>query len=129
MLAKLYQRDDYLAGEGKASVIDWALKDKYTASEVERYRQDLIDLEKLGGSNVSNGRPSTLETNTAKFQSMLTRDALERRKRLDQRIEWLQVNPLVTGGLAYNDGQILAIEIFVMFLHIIRVGMRDGDVV
>lgn len=103
--SKLYQRDDFRAGEGRASVIDWALKDKYTASEVERYRQDLLDLEKTGGAGAGQ-RIGTLQSNTEKFQSMLNRDALERRRRLDNRIEWLQVTPLVTGGLSYNDGDL-----------------------
>lgn len=103
--SKLYQRDDFLAGEGRASVIDWALKDRYSASKVERYRQDLLDLEKTGGAGAGQ-RVGTLQSNTEKFQSDLNRHAIERRRRLDNRIEWLQVTPLVTGGLSYNDGDL-----------------------
>lgn len=104
--SKLFQRDDYLAGEGRASLIDWALKNRYSASEVSRFRQDLILKEKLVGSDPLGGAPSTLETNVSKFQSMLTRDALERRRRLDARLERLAIEPLVTGGIAYNDGDL-----------------------
>lgn len=103
--SKLYQRDDFLAGEGRASVIDWALKDRYSASKVERYRQDLLDFERVGGAG-SGQRVGTLQSNTEKFQSDLNRHAIERRRRLDNRIEWLQVTPLVTGGLSYNDGDL-----------------------
>lgn len=103
--SKLFQRDDYLAGSGSASVFDWALKNRYSASEVSRYREDLFLLEKVGGAGSANGQ-NTLQTNADKFQSMLNRDALERRRRLDNRIEWLQVNPLVAGGLSYDDGDV-----------------------
>lgn len=103
--SKLYQRDDYLAGQGSASLIDWALKDRYSASEVSRYRSDLIALEKIGGMSAVNG-VNTLQTNTEKFQGMLTRDALERRKRLDNRLEQLVLDPLVTGGISYDDGDL-----------------------
>src|SRR5512135_3282122 len=35
--AELAQKDQLYYGEGRASIIDWALKDKYTASDVTRY--------------------------------------------------------------------------------------------
>src|SRR5687768_5114571 len=40
--AELAQKDDLLYGSGRAAVIDWSLKDKYTASDVTRYREGLI---------------------------------------------------------------------------------------
>lgn len=103
--SELYQRDDFLAGEGRARVYDWTLKDRYSASKVDRYRNDLRDLERLGGTGAANGI-NTLQSNTDKFRGMLNRDALERRRRLDNRIEWLQVSPLVNGGLSYNRNNV-----------------------
>jgi hypothetical protein len=36
--SELAQKDDTIAGQGRASVIDWALKDHYDASDVNRAR-------------------------------------------------------------------------------------------
>lgn len=103
--AELYMQDDFGGVEGRASILDWALKNRYSASQVQRYRDDKLLLENLQNAPAVNGINS-LQTSTQKFSGMLVRDSLERRRRLDQRIEWMQVTPLVEGKLAYNDGKI-----------------------
>ena len=40
--SELAQKDMFMGGEGRASIIDWALKDRYIASDVTRYRDALI---------------------------------------------------------------------------------------
>src|SRR5690348_8566467 len=39
--SELAQKDDTYVGQGRASVIDWALKDHCSASDVTRYREFL----------------------------------------------------------------------------------------
>ena len=47
--AELAQKDELLYGQGRAAVIDWSLKDKYTASDVTRYREGLFIQRQLDG--------------------------------------------------------------------------------
>jgi hypothetical protein len=104
--AELSQKDDLLYGSGRAAVVDWALKDKYTASDVTRYRDDLLTAQILQGQNAG------LHLNTPfnslqNFQNRVAKHDGMRRKRLDNRIEWLIMSQAVeTGGVAYNDGKI-----------------------
>lgn len=103
--AELSQKDDLLYGAGRASIIDWAQKDKYTASDVTRYREDLFIQERLSGLDANlnfnyNGRA------VQEFQSKIARDDAARRRRLDNRLEWLIMTGLQTGKIAYNDGKI-----------------------
>ena len=51
--AELGQKDDLIYGSGRAAIIDWAFKDKYTASDVTRYRDDLRLAQLLEGANTS----------------------------------------------------------------------------
>jgi hypothetical protein len=104
--AELAQKDDLLYGSGRAAVIDWALKDKYTASDVTRYRDDLFLAQMLEGQNsgLALGTPFRAVEN---FQNRVARNDAQRRRRLDNRIEWLIMSQAVeTGGVTYNDGKI-----------------------
>jgi len=103
--AELAQKDQLLYGAGRAALIDWSLKTKYTASDVTRYREDLAIQEQLQGAGVQlnlnyNGRAA------AEFQAKLARDDRNRKRRLDNRIEWLITQGFATGQIAYNDGKI-----------------------
>lgn len=101
--SELAQKDDIFAGEGRASVIDWAVKDRWAASDVSRYREWLDIQEQIrDGQNL----PLTVGSMTAGFQSRLDRSAYLRRRKLDNRIEWLIMTSLSTGAIAYNDGKI-----------------------
>lgn len=104
--AELSQKDELLYGSGRAAVVDWSLKDKYTASDVTRYREDLFVQQQLEGAN-ANGLPLNFVGKTAAdFQKRLAREDARRRKYLDNRLEWLIMQAIQTGGIAYNDGKI-----------------------
>lgn len=103
--SELAQKDLLLGGTGRASVIDWALKDYYTASDVARYRESLLIAGRLGEQGVTN-LPLTVGSQVADFQNKTARDDALRRRKLDNRLEWLIMTPLDTAGLAYNDGKI-----------------------
>lgn len=103
--AELAQKDDLYYGKGRASVIDWSLKDKYTASDVTRYREDLLIQEKVLGINTELQLNFTGRT-VDDFQKRLARDDATRRRKLDNRMEWLIMQAIETGGITYNDGKI-----------------------
>ena len=93
---------DESIGSGRASLIDWALKDHYDASDVTRYRESLI----VGGLAGAEALVLTTRNMTEDWQAKIARDALIRRKKLDNRIEWLIMTALDTGAISYNDGKI-----------------------
>lgn len=102
--SELAQKDELWAGQGRASVIDWALKDQYKASDVTRYREALAIVERLALTG-----DIQLATTTGildGFQDKLARDTALRRRKLDNRIEWLITTALETGAIVYNDGKI-----------------------
>lgn len=103
--SELSQKDNLPSIQGRASVIDWAEKDKYTASDVTRYRDNLLlsQLTQGAGANLNLNDPGNA---VAQFNARVARDDLRRRRRLDNRIEWMIQQGLWTGGIAYNDGKI-----------------------
>lgn len=103
--AELAQKDDLLADEGRASLIDWSLKDKYTASDVSRYRDSLFILEQLQGTTADRSY-NVIESPVAEFNRRIAKDDARRKRTLDNRIEWLVTRALETGVIAYNDGRI-----------------------
>jgi hypothetical protein len=103
--AELAQKDELLYGSGRAAVVDWSLKTRYTASDVTRYREDLMVLQAAQGANV----PLNLNytgRQVQEFQSKLARDDRSRKRKLDNRIEWLITQALATSKIVYNDGKI-----------------------
>lgn len=103
--AELSQKDDLVYGSGRAAVIDWAMKDRYSASDVMRYRDDQL-LAQIAGQN-SGLQINSPFNNVQIFQNRLARHDAMRRKRIDNRLEWLIMSQAVeTGGVAYNDGKI-----------------------
>lgn len=101
--SELSQKDDTFLSEGRASVIDWALKDHYAASDVNRYREWLAIQQQMRDSMVL---PLTVNSATEGWQQKLARDTMRRRRKLDNRLEWLGTQALETGAIAYNDGKI-----------------------
>jgi hypothetical protein len=93
---------DESVGSGRASIIDWAIKDHYSASDVQRYREGLIIGEMAGATSL----PLTSTSVTDDFRRRVARDARRRRARLDNRLEWLIMKMLDTGSISYNDGNI-----------------------
>lgn len=106
--AELAQKDDLLYGSGRAALIDWSLKDKYTASDVSRYREDLwLKTQLQGAVSAPNGGNLNFVGRTADdFQRRLARHDALRRRKLDNRLEWLIMTALETGQISYNDGKI-----------------------
>lgn len=102
--SELWQTDEFYSGRGSASVIDWALKNHYTASDVSRFRelQRIIELTNGQGGSF----PLTVNSITEGFEARVTRDTVERRRMLDNRIEWLIMTGLSAGVIEYNDGRI-----------------------
>lgn len=102
--AELARKDDLYAGQGRASIIDWAVKDRYAASDVTRYRE-LVNI--TTQIRDTGNFPLTVTNMTEEWQQKLARDAMRRRRKLDNRLEWMVMTSLQTGGMAYNDGRII----------------------
>jgi hypothetical protein len=99
--SELAGKDDSV-GAGQASIIDWALKHHYDASDVTRYREGLA----LGGIAGATNFPLTINNMTEEYAGKLARDDRSRRRQLDNRVEWLIMQAMDTGKIAYNDGRI-----------------------
>lgn len=100
--SELAQKDLIFGGTGRASVIDWAHKDHYSASDVTRYRENLLVQARLGELNL----PLTVGSMVSDFQAKVAREDALRRRKLDNRLEWLTMSAMSTGVIAYNDGKI-----------------------
>lgn len=101
--SELAQKDDIFGGEARASVIDWAVKDHYVASDISRYREWLTIMEAMRDTQ---SLRLTTDSMVGEFQARLARDTLKRRRKLDNRIEWMGMTSLSGGLLSYNDGKI-----------------------
>ncbi len=101
--SELAQKDLVFGGTGRASVLDWALKDHYSASDVSRYSEAALVQARLGTGSVN--LPSS-RSQVEEFQSRVVRDDASRRRKLDNRLEWMIMTAVETGGIAYNDGKI-----------------------
>ena len=98
--SELAQKDVF-SGYGRAAILDWALKDHYDPSDVTRYRESLLLAE--GAQNF----PLTVQSVMDNFQNRLARDTRQRRRKLDNRLEWMITQALETGAIVYNDGKIM----------------------
>lgn len=94
---------DESVGTGRASIIDWAQKDHYDPSDVTRWREGLLIGELVGAGQL----PLTTLSMVDDFNRRVARDTLRRRRRLDNRIEWLIMQMLDRGRIDYNDGKII----------------------
>lgn len=103
--SELAQKDLLYGGVGRASVLDWALKDHYTASDVMRFREGLLIQSRLGVNSVSE-LPVSIQSTVEEFRSKVARDDALRRRKLDNRIEWMIWTAMETGLITYNDGKI-----------------------
>ena len=101
--AELAGKDESV-GTGRASIIDWAIKDHYDPSDVTRYREGLIIGDLAGAASLS---LSFTGSATEEYQRKIARDTLLRRRRLDNRLEWLIMSALDTNQIVYNDGRVI----------------------
>lgn len=106
--SELAQKDLIWGGTGRASIIDWAVKDHYKPSDVNRYREALLIESRLGVNGVKNGAdvPVTIRAMKDEFQAKLARDDALRRRKLDNRVEWLIMQALENSQITYNDGKV-----------------------
>lgn len=100
--SELFQQDDGFAGEGRASTIDWAIKSHYTASQVNRYREYVAMVEQM---QQTGNVPLTIQSPLNQFQEKLARDRVERRRRIDNRLEKLIIDSIADGEVGYSDGK------------------------
>lgn len=101
--SELAQKDDTVEGQGRASVIDWSLKDHYDASDVNRARE----LRRIHEAMMSSGNlPLLAESGLQDWNARVARDRALRRRKLDNRREWMIINALAENQIAYNDGKI-----------------------
>lgn len=101
--SELAMKDDVWGGEGRASIIDWAQKDHYRPSDISRFRDALEIAQQLASNGIL---PRTVTNILDGFQAKVARDDQRRRRRLDNRIEWLIMSGLSDGVITYNDGKI-----------------------
>jgi hypothetical protein len=101
--SELAQKDDTFVGQGRAAVVDWALKDHYTASDVNRYREFLDIAQQVRDTQVL---PLTVSSALEGWAGKMARDTVRRSNKLNNRIEWLIMTALNLGVIAYNDGKI-----------------------
>lgn len=102
--SELAQKDFFISGQGRGSIIDWAIKDHYDPSDVNNFREleNVARVIQEGGNAVPGALNSTL--NELPFK--LARDSAQRRRRLDNRIEHIIMTSLVTNTYTYNDGKV-----------------------
>lgn len=100
--AELAQKDETTAGEGRASVIDWSLKDHYDASDVNRARS----LQRIAEQMQSGSLPLLVEGGLQDWNSKVASDRALRRRKLDNRREKLIIDAISEGQIVYNDGKI-----------------------
>jgi hypothetical protein len=101
--SELAQKDYTFGQEARASIMDWALKDAYHASDVLRWQESNL-LIAAGGGNIP--IPRDIVNARQEFNDKVARDDARRRRKLDNRIEWMIMTSLALGVLAYNDGKI-----------------------
>lgn len=103
--AELAMKDELAYGQGRAAVIDWSLKDRYSASDVSRYRDSLLITQATQGV-VQELNFNFVGKQTEDFQKRLARHDALRRRKLDNRLESLVMTSIETSGITYNDGKI-----------------------
>lgn len=100
--SELAQKDATTAGEGRASVIDWSLKDHYDASDVNRAR----DFQRVAEAMRNGNLPMFVDGGLADWNTKVARDRALRRRKLDNRREQLIMDALKDSKIVYNDGKI-----------------------
>jgi hypothetical protein len=100
--SELAQKDDTMAGQGRASVIDWSLKDHYDPSDVNRARS----FQAIAEAMRNGALPLLVQGGIQDWNTRVANDRKLRRRKLDNRREKLVMDALSTGQIAYDDGKI-----------------------
>lgn len=105
--SRLRQNDNFLYGTGRASLIDWAHKNRYTATDVVTYRDNLLAAQAVGALQLNSGALGNApERAAAEFAAKVARDDLSRRRGLDLRMEWLIMQAVDLNSITYNDTKV-----------------------
>lgn len=100
--AELFQTDDFVPGEFRGRTIDWAIKSRYSTSDVNTFRDAVKTAEQVRSGQL----PLFVSNIRDGFDERLRRDTVKRRDMLDRRMNWLIMQSVVEGAVAYNDGKI-----------------------
>lgn len=101
--SELAQHDFFAGGQGRASVIDWAVKDTYSATDVVNYRdaQNIVNTLSASSAQV----PTTVSANANDLPAKMARHAAKRVRKIHNRFENIVTESLVTGKYEYSDGR------------------------
>lgn len=99
--SEMAMKDDTI-GTGRASILDWAIKDHYDTSDVTRHREYLRVAEAIGTGSF----PLTIGSMMEDWPNKVARDTALRKRKLDNRLEWLAVKGAWDGVITYDDGKI-----------------------
>jgi hypothetical protein len=101
--SELAQKDFFLSGTGRGSIIDWAIKDHYDASHINNYRQFEAIAEQISQGGPL---PTVVQNQLNEFPGILARDQADRSRRLYNRLEHIIWTSVVTNSYSYNDGKV-----------------------
>jgi hypothetical protein len=83
-------------------VIDWSLKDHYDASDVNRARS----FQRIAEAMQAGTLPMLVTSALQDWNTKVANDRKLRRRKLDNRREWLIINAIFNNQIVYNDGKI-----------------------
>lgn len=105
--SELAQVDEGSFVQGRASTIDWTLKDSYSPSDVTKYTDALIIAESLQGrTDLTLPGGGFVGSTVTDFRTRVAKHDRLRRRKLDNRIEHLIMSGLEFARNTYNDGKI-----------------------
>lgn len=101
--SELVQHDFWAGGQGRASIMDWANKDTYSATDVVNYRDAQRIMEAMNSSAAQ--LPTTVQGVANDLPTKIARHAAQRVRRFHNRFEEILTKSLVNSQYAYNDGR------------------------
>lgn len=101
--SELVQHDFFAGGQGRASIMDWANKDTYSATDVMNYRDAQRIVESMNNSD--SRLPATVQGAVNDLPTKMARHAASRVRRFHNRFEDIVTKSLVNSEYTYNDGR------------------------
>lgn len=101
--SELVQHDFWAGGQGRASIMDWANKDTYSATDVVNYR----DAQNVAQAMNDSGQrlPTTVAQNVNHLPAKIARHTQARVRRFHNRFEDILTKSLVHSEYVYDDGR------------------------
>lgn len=100
--AELFMTDRFVPGEYRGRTIDWALKSRYSTSDINTHRDAIRTQEQLRGGTL----PLFVQNVLDGFNEKVARERAQRVEALNYRLNWLCMQSFTEGAVAYNDGKI-----------------------